>query len=135
VLLGFEEFTARLLAWTLWRNTGHQPAPLRGKTPLEAWQDDPTPLRDAPRICGRRVTVLPVRRHPGARRPQNADAAATNASDRAIRGSRSGNFSRATMLAHHVHHFREDRRVPATIRQHSSRAPALPPASWCRRRG
>lgn len=48
VLLGFEDFTARLLAWTLWWNTEHQPAPLRGKTPLEAWQDDPTPLRDVP---------------------------------------------------------------------------------------
>ncbi|WP_442813854.1 Mu transposase C-terminal domain-containing protein [Streptomyces sp. NBC_01558] len=47
-LLGFEEFTARLLAWTSWWNTQHQPAPLRGKTPLEAWQDDPTPLRDVP---------------------------------------------------------------------------------------
>nr|WP_229864710.1 transposase family protein [Streptomyces djakartensis] len=48
VLLGFEDSTARLLAWTSWWNTEHQPAPLRGKTPLEAWQDDPTPLRDVP---------------------------------------------------------------------------------------
>lgn len=48
VLLGFEDFTARLLAWTLWWNTEHQPASLRGRTPLEAWQDDPTPLRDVP---------------------------------------------------------------------------------------
>jgi putative transposase len=47
-LLGFEDFTARLLAWTSWWNTEHRPAPLRGKTPLEAWQDDPTPLRDVP---------------------------------------------------------------------------------------
>jgi putative transposase len=47
-LLGFEDFTARLLAWTLWWNTEHRPAPLRGKTPLQAWQDDPTPLRDVP---------------------------------------------------------------------------------------
>ncbi|MFE4654371.1 Mu transposase C-terminal domain-containing protein [Streptomyces sp. NPDC056707] len=46
VLLGFEDFTARLLTWTLWWNTEHRPAPLRGRTPLEAWQDDPTPLRD-----------------------------------------------------------------------------------------
>ncbi|MFF1459652.1 Mu transposase C-terminal domain-containing protein [Streptomyces sp. NPDC058330] len=46
VLLGFEDFTARLLDWTRWWNTEHQPAPLRGRTPLEAWQDDPTPLRD-----------------------------------------------------------------------------------------
>ncbi|MFF4174248.1 Mu transposase C-terminal domain-containing protein [Streptomyces sp. NPDC001744] len=48
VLLGFEDFTARLLDWTRWWNTEHQPAPLRGRTPLEAWQDDPTPLRDVP---------------------------------------------------------------------------------------
>ncbi|WP_405512005.1 Mu transposase C-terminal domain-containing protein [Streptomyces canus] len=48
MLLGFEDFTARLLAWTSWWNTEHQPAPLRGRTPLEAWQDDPTPLRDVP---------------------------------------------------------------------------------------
>ncbi|MGW4825608.1 transposase [Streptomyces sp. NPDC004227] len=48
VLLGFEDFTPRLLAWTLWWNTGHRPAPLRGQTPLEAWQDDPTPLREVP---------------------------------------------------------------------------------------
>ncbi|WP_234336300.1 Mu transposase C-terminal domain-containing protein [Streptomyces sp. NRRL S-920] len=46
VLLGFEDFTTQLLAWTLWWNTEHRPAPLRGRTPLEAWQDDPTPLRD-----------------------------------------------------------------------------------------
>ncbi|MFI6690027.1 Mu transposase C-terminal domain-containing protein [Streptomyces sp. NPDC050485] len=46
VLLGFEDFTARLLAWRLWWNTDHCPAPLRGRTPLQAWQDDPTPLRD-----------------------------------------------------------------------------------------
>ncbi|MFD7056866.1 Mu transposase C-terminal domain-containing protein [Streptomyces mirabilis] len=48
VLLGFEDFTARLLDWTLWWNTEHRPAPLRGRTPLEVWQDDPTPLRDVP---------------------------------------------------------------------------------------
>ncbi|MFD3657662.1 transposase family protein [Streptomyces sp. NPDC058620] len=46
VLLAFE--AARLLSWTLWWNTEHCPAPLRGKTPLEAWQDDPTLLRDVP---------------------------------------------------------------------------------------
>ncbi|WP_425505890.1 Mu transposase C-terminal domain-containing protein [Streptomyces typhae] len=48
VLLGFEDFTTQLLARTLWWNTEHRPAPLRGRTPLEAWQDDPTPLRDVP---------------------------------------------------------------------------------------
>nr|WP_234332100.1 Mu transposase C-terminal domain-containing protein [Streptomyces sp. NRRL F-5650] len=48
VLLGFEDFTARLLEWTRWWNTEHCPAPLRGKTPLQTWQDDSTPLRDVP---------------------------------------------------------------------------------------
>jgi putative transposase len=48
ILLDFEDFTARLLEWVQWWNTSHQPAPLGGKTPLEAWQDDPTPLRDIP---------------------------------------------------------------------------------------
>lgn len=48
VLLTFEDFTARLLDWTVWWNTEHRPAPLRGRSPLEAWQDDPTPLRDVP---------------------------------------------------------------------------------------
>ncbi|MEU6011607.1 hypothetical protein [Streptomyces sp. NPDC047453] len=48
MLLGFEDFTSRLLAWTAWWNTEHRPASLGGKTPLEAWQDDLTPLRDVP---------------------------------------------------------------------------------------
>ncbi|HSA50058.1 MAG TPA: transposase family protein [Yinghuangia sp.] len=42
LLLGFEDFTARLLDWTRWWNTEHRPAP------LQAWADDPTPLRDVP---------------------------------------------------------------------------------------
>ncbi|MEU5547133.1 hypothetical protein AB0G85_32910 [Streptomyces sioyaensis] len=46
VPLGFEDFTARLPAWTPWWNTEHCPAPLRVRTLIEAWQDDPTPLRD-----------------------------------------------------------------------------------------
>ncbi|AOT62638.1 hypothetical protein A4G23_05538 [Streptomyces rubrolavendulae] len=47
VLLGFEDFTpAAGLDFVV--DTEHRPAPLRGKTPLEAWQDDPTPLRDVP---------------------------------------------------------------------------------------
>ncbi|WP_373432376.1 Mu transposase C-terminal domain-containing protein [Streptomyces afghaniensis] len=50
VLLGFEDFTARLLDWTRWWNTEHRPEPLRGRTPLQAWQDDPTPLRDVPTV-------------------------------------------------------------------------------------
>ncbi|MFF7234365.1 transposase family protein [Streptomyces sioyaensis] len=48
VLLDFQDFTARLLDWVQWWNTSHRPAPLGGKTPLEAWQAGPTPLRDVP---------------------------------------------------------------------------------------
>ncbi|GGT02973.1 hypothetical protein GCM10010206_77010 [Streptomyces cinerochromogenes] len=57
VLLGFEDFTARLLDWTLWWNTEHRPSPLRGRTPLQAWQDDPTPLRDVPAADLRTFTL------------------------------------------------------------------------------
>ncbi|WP_434976180.1 Mu transposase C-terminal domain-containing protein [Streptomyces virginiae] len=45
-LLDFEDFTARLLDWVSWWNTVHQPDPLGGQTPLEAWEADPTPLRE-----------------------------------------------------------------------------------------
>ncbi|MEU8779468.1 Mu transposase C-terminal domain-containing protein [Streptomyces sp. NPDC048606] len=45
-LLGFEDFTARLLGWVEWWNTVHQPGPLGGKTPLGAWEADPTPVRE-----------------------------------------------------------------------------------------
>ena len=48
LLLSFEDFTTRLLDWVQWWNTEHTPAPLDGRTPLQAWQDDPTPLRDIP---------------------------------------------------------------------------------------
>ncbi|MFJ1831396.1 transposase family protein [Streptomyces sp. NPDC088178] len=34
LLLSFEDFTGRLLDWTFWWNTTHQPAPLNGKSPL-----------------------------------------------------------------------------------------------------
>ncbi|MFJ3861506.1 Mu transposase C-terminal domain-containing protein [Streptomyces sp. NPDC090085] len=46
VLLDFEDFTARLLGWVEWWNTVHQPGPLGGKTPLQAWEGDPTPVRE-----------------------------------------------------------------------------------------
>lgn len=53
VLLGFEDFTVRLLAWTLWWNTEHRPAPLRGKTPLRGgWTIPPRCGMCRPRICG-----------------------------------------------------------------------------------
>ncbi|MGW3660362.1 Mu transposase C-terminal domain-containing protein [Streptomyces sp. NPDC005151] len=46
VLLGFEDFTARLLDWVSWWNTSHHPGPLKGRSPLEVWEADPTPLRE-----------------------------------------------------------------------------------------
>jgi putative transposase len=47
-LMDFATFTADLLGWVEWWNTQHRPAPLGGRTPLEAWQADPTPLDDIP---------------------------------------------------------------------------------------
>ncbi|WP_411107701.1 transposase [Streptomyces sp. cmx-4-9] len=45
-LLDFEDFTARLLGWVEWWNTCHLPQPLQGKSPLQAWEADPTPVRE-----------------------------------------------------------------------------------------
>ncbi|MFI6582913.1 Mu transposase C-terminal domain-containing protein [Embleya sp. NPDC050493] len=46
--LSFRDFTAELLAWATWWNTEHHPDSLHGRTPLQAWQADPTPLNDIP---------------------------------------------------------------------------------------
>lgn len=46
VLLDFEDFTSRLLDWVEWWNTSHHPKPLGGRSPLEVWQADPTPVRE-----------------------------------------------------------------------------------------
>ncbi|MEW2418897.1 Mu transposase C-terminal domain-containing protein [Streptomyces sp. NPDC046866] len=48
VSLTFAEFTAEILEWARWWNTEHRPAGLNGRTPVEAWQADPTPLSDIP---------------------------------------------------------------------------------------
>ncbi|MEV7522584.1 transposase [Streptomyces sp. NPDC091371] len=48
VPLTFAEFTAEVLAWARWWNTEHRPAGLADRTPVEAWQADPTPLSDVP---------------------------------------------------------------------------------------
>ncbi|MFJ8166738.1 hypothetical protein ACIRBY_38275 [Streptomyces sp. NPDC096136] len=45
-LLDFEDFTVRLLGWVQWWNTRHLPQPLDGKSPLQAWEADPTPVRE-----------------------------------------------------------------------------------------
>ncbi|AUY53699.1 Mu transposase C-terminal domain-containing protein [Streptomyces sp. CB01881] len=47
-VLSFEDFTAEVLAWVTWWNTEHHPQGLNGHTPLQAWQQDPTPLTDIP---------------------------------------------------------------------------------------
>ncbi|WP_425555338.1 Mu transposase C-terminal domain-containing protein [Kitasatospora arboriphila] len=46
--LTFPAFVALLLDWVHWWNTEHHPAGLDGLTPSEAWNGDPTPLRDVP---------------------------------------------------------------------------------------
>ncbi|WP_254897550.1 hypothetical protein [Kitasatospora sp. NA04385] len=56
-LLPFAEFTARLLDWVRWWNTEHRPKPLGGRTPLQAWQDDPTPIEDVPPALLRSFTL------------------------------------------------------------------------------
>ncbi|WP_083975827.1 Mu transposase C-terminal domain-containing protein [Kitasatospora azatica] len=44
----FAAFVALLLDWVRWWNTEHHPPGLDGRTPTEAWNADPTPLRDVP---------------------------------------------------------------------------------------
>ena len=46
--LRYEAFVAELLAWVAWWNTAHKMDELDGRTPLQAWQDDPTPLVTVP---------------------------------------------------------------------------------------
>ncbi|RAJ29270.1 Mu transposase-like protein [Kitasatospora sp. SolWspMP-SS2h] len=46
--MSFEDFTAEVLAFVTWWNTQHHPDGLQGRTPLEAWNEDPTPLTDIP---------------------------------------------------------------------------------------
>ncbi|MGW3660844.1 Mu transposase C-terminal domain-containing protein [Streptomyces sp. NPDC005151] len=44
--LPFAEFVRLLLEWTTWWNTEHASQALDGRTPLEAWRADPTPVED-----------------------------------------------------------------------------------------
>ncbi|GGM22249.1 hypothetical protein GCM10007977_024260 [Dactylosporangium sucinum] len=46
--LRFEEFVDELLAWIGWWNGRHEMDVLDGRTPLQAWLDDPTPLAIVP---------------------------------------------------------------------------------------
>lgn len=45
--LSFEAFTTEVLAWVQWWNTEHTLAALEDRTPLQSWDDDPTPIHDA----------------------------------------------------------------------------------------
>jgi len=46
--LRFEAFTAEPLAWVRWWNTENVMPALAGRTPLQAWLADPTPLATVP---------------------------------------------------------------------------------------
>ena len=46
--LRFEAFVAELLAWVRWWNTENVMPVLKGRTPLQAWLEDPTPLTTVP---------------------------------------------------------------------------------------
>ncbi|MGW2975216.1 Mu transposase C-terminal domain-containing protein [Streptomyces mirabilis] len=46
--LTFEAFVELLLEWVRWWNNEHKPQALGGRTPMEAWRADPTPLYDVP---------------------------------------------------------------------------------------
>jgi putative transposase len=46
--LRYEAFIAELLRWVAWWNTDHPMEVLDGRTPLQAWLDDPTPLITVP---------------------------------------------------------------------------------------
>jgi putative transposase len=44
----FEAFVTELLGWVAWWNTEHTMVVLEGKTPVQAWLEDPTPLSTVP---------------------------------------------------------------------------------------
>jgi putative transposase len=45
--LSFEAFTAEVPAWVRWWNTEHTLTNLGDRTPLQSWDEDPTPIHDA----------------------------------------------------------------------------------------
>ncbi|MFQ6148025.1 Mu transposase C-terminal domain-containing protein [Streptomyces seoulensis] len=55
--LPFAEFVRLLLEWITWWNTEHTSQALDGRTPLEAWRADPTPIEDAERELLHRFTL------------------------------------------------------------------------------
>jgi putative transposase len=44
--LSFEAFVAEVFDWIAWWNTEHQMTALGGRTPLQAWEADPTPIEE-----------------------------------------------------------------------------------------
>ncbi|MDX2733618.1 hypothetical protein [Streptomyces sp. PA03-2a] len=62
--LTYEAFVELLLDWVTWWNTRHHPSALNGKTPVEAWQADATPLTGDVRAGGRRPYVHDHHRRP-----------------------------------------------------------------------
>ena len=46
--LRYEAFVAELLAWVAWWNTRHEMDAFDGRTPMQAWGEDPTPLSTVP---------------------------------------------------------------------------------------
>lgn len=61
VLLGFEDFTARLLDWTLWWNTEHAPRPCGARLRLRCGRTIAPRCGTCPRrICGRSPWRTPV---------------------------------------------------------------------------
>jgi putative transposase len=46
--LAFTAFVELLLNWVRWWNTEHSSQALGGRTPLQAWEEDPTPIEDVP---------------------------------------------------------------------------------------
>jgi putative transposase len=55
--LPYPEFVRLLLEWVTWWNTEHTSQALQGRTPLEAWRADPTPIEDVDRELLRRYTL------------------------------------------------------------------------------
>ncbi|WP_406190243.1 Mu transposase C-terminal domain-containing protein [Streptomyces sp. NBC_01017] len=55
--LPFAEFVRLLLEWITWWNTEHTSQALDGRTPLEAWRADPTPVEDVDRCLLHRFTL------------------------------------------------------------------------------
>lgn len=61
--LSFEAFTAEVLAWVRWWNTEHTLTELGDRSPLQSWDDDPTPIDEADETRLWMFTLEDDRRH------------------------------------------------------------------------